>query len=243
MESVKILGVRIDNVDMEMALKQSIAFLSEDNCKSIYTPNPEMLMYAQKNEEFRSVLLSGNLVVPDGIGVIYASKYLKLGLKERVPGIDLMSKILKHLNYIKGSVYFLGAKQENLELAVENIKEAYPNLHIAGYQDGYYKLEDEGNVLNKINECKPDVLFVGMGFPRQEMWINKYQKILNVKIAMGVGGSFDVFSKAVSRAPKWMQKIGMEWFYRLLIDPKRIKRMMNIPKFILRILTIKRSVD
>lgn len=243
MDSVKILGVRIDNVDMESAVKKCIGFLAEDNCKSIYTPNPEMLIHAQENEEFRMVLLSGDLVVPDGIGVIYASKYLKLGLKERVPGIDLMSRILKHLNYIKGSAYFLGSKKENLELAIENIKEAYPNLQIAGYQDGYYKMEDEVNVLNKINECKPDVLFVGMGFPRQEMLIHKYQKILNVKIAMGVGGSFDVFSKAVSRAPQWMQKIGMEWFYRLLIEPTRIKRMMNIPKFMLRILTIRRSVD
>ena len=243
MDSVKILGVRIDNVDMEQASKKFIEFLAKEDCNSIYTPNPEMLMYAQEDEEFRSVLLSGDLVVPDGIGLIYASKYLKLGLKERVAGIDLMSRMLKHLNYVKGSVYFLGAKKENLELAVENIKEAYPNLKVVGYQDGYYKSEEEVSILNNINEKKPDVLFVGTGFPKQEKWIFKNKKILNAKVAMGVGGSFDVFSKAVSRAPKWMQKMGLEWFYRLLIEPARIKRMMNIPKFMLKILTIKKNVD
>ncbi len=233
---VKILGVRIDKVDREEAYKRFLNLIKRDRVSVIYTPNTEIVMMAQKDEELKEILYNADLVVPDGVGLIYASKIHNLGLTERVAGIELMERMLKFCNSTKQSIYLLGAKEEICKSAAEKIHELYSNIEIKGYQSGYYSPEDEQKIIDTINELKPDLLFVAFGAPKQEKWIHHNKKILNCKVAMGVGGAFDVLSGTVKRAPKIFRNTGFEWLYRLLKNPTRFKRMLALPHFMLKVL-------
>lgn len=239
-QSVKIFGVRFDNVTLEEGFKLFVTFLKRDKTAAVFTPNPEIVLMAQENPDLMEALLAAELVVPDGIGIIYASKIHRLGLKERVPGIDLMAKMLRFLNTTKGSMYILGGKPQVAEVAAARILEVYPNIDVKGIHDGYFDQDEEIKILDHINEEKPDVLFVALGCPRQELWIHKNKKILNCKVAMGVGGAVDVWAGHAKRAPLWMQKSGLEWFYRLAKEPTRIGRMMKLPFFMLKVLTTRK---
>lgn len=151
-----------------------------------------------------------------------------------------MDKILKYCNSTKKSIYLFGGKPDVAKEACENIEIEYPNIKIAGFSDGYYKDKDEElKIIDKINEVKPDILFVALGAPKQEKWIYEYRKILNTKVAMGVGGSVDVWAGKVKRAPEVFSKLGLEWLYRLIKEPSRIGRMMSLPKFLFKILLSK----
>lgn len=236
LNEVKILGVKIHKVNMNEAFNVFLNLLNRNTCQTVFTPNTEIVMAAQNDKELKTILAQGDLVVPDGIGLIYASSVHNLGLEERVPGIELMDKMLKFCNTTKRSVFILGGKPGVADRAAENILEEYPSLRIKGTQDGYFTEEDELKVIDKINDARPDVLFVALGAPRQEKWISKHKKILNVKVAMGVGGGVDVWAGTAKRAPKFFQDIGMEWFYRLVKNPSRIGRMMAIPKFMLKVM-------
>jgi N-acetylglucosaminyldiphosphoundecaprenol N-acetyl-beta-D-mannosaminyltransferase len=207
----------------------------------IFTPNPEIVMMAQKDLEYKDILAEGDLVIPDGIGIIIASKIKKLGLEKRLPGIEMMESILKYCNNAKKSIYLLGSNTENVEKAAANIAKTYPNIIIAGYHDGYFDDAEELRIVDRINEVKPDILFVAMGAPKQEKWMYKHRKILNVKVAMGVGGAIDVWAGAVKRAPKIFRKVGLEWFYRIATNPSRLKRGLLLPKFLLKVLLSRRG--
>lgn len=237
----RLLGIPIDVVNLEEAYKIFLDFVNSDDTYTIFTPNPEILIKAVEDNEFKNVLSSGDLIVPDGMGIVYASKFLHLGIEDRVTGIDMMEKILNYLSSTKGSAYFFGAKKSIISAASKNIKDKYANLEVVGFSSGYFDEDEEQNIIKDINEKKPDVLFVGLGAPKQEKWIYNHKKILNAKVIIGVGGSFDVYSGYIKRAPKWIQKSGLEWLYRLISDPKRIKRMIFIPKFIVRVLKEKSS--
>lgn len=238
-KSVKIFGVRFDNVDAEEANKQFIALMGGDKLGMIYTPNTEIIMKAQDDPEFKAILNEGDLVIPDGIGVVLASKIHHLGLTERVPGIELMTMMLEYCNRTGKSIYLFGGQPKVAELAAIKIKETYPNLKIAGTRDGFFESNQELHILDEINEKKPDILFVALGAPKQEKWINKYKKTINAKVAMGVGGALDVWAGTVKRAPVFFQKTGLEWFYRLLKQPTRIMRMMSLPKFMIKVILTK----
>jgi len=234
--SVKIFGVRFDNVNLEEANKKFITLLEDERLRTIYTPNTEIIMMAQEDADFKSVLLEGDLIIPDGIGVVIASKIHHLGLTDRVPGVELMGSILEYCNRARKSIYLFGGKPGVADLAAANIHEAYPNLIISGTHDGYYDANEELKILDDINEKKPDVLFVALGAPKQEKWIHMYKRTINAKVAMGVGGSMDVWAGTVKRAPVFFQKTGLEWFYRLLKQPSRIGRMMSLPKFLIKVI-------
>jgi len=238
--SVKIFGVRIDCVTLEEAFKHFVTFLKREKTAVVFTPNPEIVLMAQSNHALKEALLDAELVVPDGIGLIYASKIHNLGLKERVPGVDLMERILNFLNTTKGSIFLFGGKPEVAEVAAFHISETYPNILIKGTQHGYFDGEEELKIIDTINEIKPDVLFVALGAPRQELWIHKHKKILNCKVAMGVGGAIDLWAGHVKRAPKWMQRLGLEWLYRLIQEPTRFKRMLSLPLFMLKVITMRK---
>ncbi|HAS73651.1 MAG TPA: glycosyltransferase [Clostridiales bacterium UBA8960] len=237
MSSVKIFGVRFDKVTADEANRKFLAMMESDRLGTIYTPNTEMIMKAQQDLEFKAILNEGDLVVPDGIGVVLGSKIHHLGLTERVPGIELMSMILEYCNRTGKSIYLFGGRPGVAELAATNIRSAFPNLKIAGLRDGFYNASDAFGILDEINEKKPDVLFVALGAPKQEKWIHSNKKILNTCVAMGVGGSLDVWAGTAKRAPLFFQKFGLEWFYRLLTQPSRIMRMMSLPKFMIKVLT------
>lgn len=235
--AVKIFGVKFDNVTADEANRRFLVMMENDKLGTIYTPNTEMIMKAQEDQSFKAILNEGDLVVPDGIGVVLASKIHHLGLTERVPGIELMSMILEYCNRTGKSIYLFGGKPGVAEIASLKIKEVYPNLKVVGTQDGYFDEHEAFGILDKINEKKPDVLFVALGAPKQEKWIHENKKILSTHVAMGVGGSLDVWAGTAKRAPVFYQKLGLEWFYRLLTQPTRFMRMMSLPKFMIKVLT------
>lgn len=236
-KSVRIMGVRIDRVDMEEAFNRFIALLKRQRTSVIFTPNTEIVMMAEKDRDFRDVLNSAELVIPDGIGLIHASRIHHLGLTSRVPGIELMDRILKYSHTTRLSVYFFGGKPGTAETAAQKILEKYPNIIVKGTQSGYFTPDEESKIIDSINEAKPDILFVALGAPKQEKWIASHKKILNANIIMGVGGSLDVYAGNVKRAPVLFQKLGVEWLYRLLKEPSRIGRMMALPKFMIKVIT------
>lgn len=236
-KSVKIFGVRVDCVDMDGAFNKFLALLNRERTSVIYTPNTEMIMMAENDREFKEVMNSADLVIPDGIGLIYASKIHSLGLTDRVPGIELMDRILKYCHTTRRSIYLFGGKPGTADLAGQKILEKYPNIVIKGIENGYFDQSDENRIINSINEAKPDVLFVALGAPKQEKWIAKNRRTLNANVAMGVGGSLDVYAGNVKRAPVFFQKLGIEWMHRLLKEPSRIGRMMALPKFMIKVIT------
>ncbi len=167
-ETVKLFGVKFHKGDEDELFKRFLHLLNRSRYSMIFTPNPEIVMMAQKDLEYKDILAEGDLVIPDGIGIIMASRIKKLGLEKRMPGIEMMENILKYCNNAKKSIYLLGSTEENIEKAAENIQNAYPNLVIAGYEHGYFDSGDELKIIDRINEVKPDILFVGMGAPKQE---------------------------------------------------------------------------
>ena len=236
MDRINILGVQVDMVTIPEAADKIVEFLSEDKFHAVYTPNSEIIMEAYRDETFSEVLNEADLLTADGIGVVYASKYLKKPLKERAAGYDIARLLLQKLNYTDHKLFLFGGKPGVAELAMENMKKDYPQLNIVGTRNGYFSEEDEDEIIAQINESGADILFVCLGAPRQEKWIYEHKDKLKVKVAMGVGGSIDVFAGTVQRAPEIFCKTGLEWFYRLMKEPWRAKRMTDLPKFALTVL-------
>ena len=234
------MSVPIDAVNMSQAKAQVASFFQQENLQVIYTPNTEIVMEAQQDPMLLDAIKAANLVIPDGIGLIYASKILKKGLKERVTGVDLMGEILSYCNQQGKSIYILGGKPGVAQLAGENIQIKFPQIRIAGVNDGYFKETETEKIIEEINQSSVDILFVALGAPKQEKWIYQYRGKLKARIAMGVGGGVDIWAGTVKRAPKVYQKLGLEWFYRLLKEPWRYKRMLSLPKFMIKVLFSKR---
>ena len=231
-----ILGVGFDVVTMDAAVDRALAFLEESRASAIFTPNPEMVMEARKNPEFKQILNAADLVIPDGIGVVYASKFNKTKLPERVAGYDLLQNIFGKIENTERSVYFFGGAPGVADLAKLKMVEKFPNLKIVGTADGYFDADKEKLIITDIINKKPDILLVGLGFPKQEMWITRHKDDLPARLLVGVGGSFDGMSGKVRRAPDLFIKLGLEWFYRLIKEPKRFKRQLQLPLFMLIVL-------
>ena len=234
MEFVNILGVRVNKYTMSDAVAKASELMEGDSLSMIFTPNSEIILYASENPQFTDVLNSADMVVADGIGVVYGAKILGSPLKERVAGYDLVCNLFPVMAQKGQSVYLLGAKPGVAELAAENLVKKYPGLVIAGTHDGYFKNDDE--VIADINSAAPDFLMVCLGFPKQENWIYNNRDRLNAKLAIGAGGCLDVFAGTVKRAPEFYCKHGIEWLYRLVKQPSRFVRMLALPKFGLKVL-------
>lgn len=232
----KILNVPFDVVTMNEAVLKVQNFLKEDGVHMICTPNPEIVMMAQEDEQLMSILNDSHMVIPDGTGVIWASKYSEVSLPERVAGYDLTQNLFKTLANTNESFYFFGGGKEVAEIGAEKMRELYENLIIVGTADGYFDLQKEKEIIADINEKSPSILLVGLGAPKQEKWIYEHLDELNVKVVIGVGGSFDVMAGVVKRAPVVFQKMRLEWFYRLLCQPSRWKRMLQLPLFVVEVL-------
>ncbi|ODS50627.1 MAG: N-acetylglucosaminyldiphosphoundecaprenol [Halanaerobium sp. 4-GBenrich] len=237
---IKILDVHIDQANMSQSVKRIRELIADHNQPSlIVTPNSEMLAMAAENSELARILNSADLATPDGIGVVIASKILGQPLEERVAGFDLISNLFKEFAGEEINFYFLGSKPGIVDQAVENLKKDYPNLNILGYHHGYINRDDQQKIIADINSKNIDLLLVGMGVPLQERFLDNNLKNLKVGAAVTVGGSFDVLAGKVNRAPLWMQKAALEWFYRLLQEPSRFGRMLALPKFIFLVLKSK----
>jgi len=200
--------------------------LKDDKKQFIVTANPETFMKAEQDEVMNKMLLDKNTtIVPDGIGIVKASKIIGFNVKERIPGIDIATKLLEYGNELKKSIYLFGAKEEVIESLKEVIKKDYPNLKIVGAKNGYEK--DRDKVFKDIIKKEPDIVLVALGIPEQEKLIYKYLNEFKKGIFVGVGGSFDVISGHKKRAPKIFRKLNLEWLYRILKEPKRIKRFYD----------------
>ena len=234
MSRVKVLGVGFDNFCMEDAVTYALELIEQRKAAYVVTPNPEIVMMAQEHQELKDTIESADIVLPDGIGIIYGAKILGTPIQGRVPGIDFASELMKKLSERNGRVYLLGAKPGVAHSAGMNLQEKFPGLRVVGSHDGYFT--DDGPIVEEINSAKPDLLFVCLGFPKQEIWMREHSKELDVGLMAGLGGSLDVFAGVVRRAPIIWQKLGLEWLYRLLHDPKRIGRMMKLPLFLMYVL-------
>lgn len=201
----------------------------------VVTANPEIVMYAKQDQDYQELLKKVDMIVADGIGVVYAAKIQKDPVTERVAGYDLLHGLMKQANQKQWKVYLLGANEEVNQLAFERLKQDYPNAILAGRHHGFFKAEsdEEKAIVEEIGQIKPDLLFVALGFPRQEQWIATYKEQLQIPLAMGVGGSFDVLSGKAKRASLFWQKLGLEWFVRLVNNPSRWRRMLVLPKLLL----------
>lgn len=199
---------------------------------NIISGNPEVLLNGINNENLNKFFKrNDSIIIPDGVGVTVLLRILKRSITKKIAGIEIMEELLKISNDNFLGVYFLGAKFENLEVAVKNIKNKYPGIRVSGFCDGYFDNEKLLKIINDIKNVKPDILFIALGSPKQEIFISNYMDDLDCKIFMGVGGSFDLYSGRVKRAPKIMIKLGLEWLYRVSNEPVRIKRLGSIPKF------------
>ena len=223
----EILGIRFDDLSRQEAAQRGGELLAEDTFHYVVTPNPEFILAAEKDPEFAQILNGADLVLPDGIGVVYSAKIMGTPLKERVPGIEFAADMLACLNERKGRLYLLGAKPGVAEEAGRRIQEQYPDLVLCGTHDGYFK--DEEAVLLEVAAARPDLLFVCLGAPKQEKWMARWGKHTGARLAIGLGGCLDVFAGNVERAPESWQKLGLEWAYRLKKEPKRVGRMAKLP--------------
>ena len=239
-EKIDIHGVMIDNVTMEEALDKVLSMLEGQTPQKIFTPNSEIIMQATRDPELRDILNSAELIVPDGAGVILASRIMKNELKEKVSGIDLVRQIFANTKKRPASFFILGGKPGVAEKASVNIVYDYPKAKINGYRNGYFDESEVPEIIKQINESRAEILLVGLGAPKQEKWIHRYANELNCKILMGIGGSIDVFAGTAKLAPEFMRRAGLEWLYRLIKEPKRAKRMLDLPRFIL--LTLKKTM-
>ena len=227
---IEVMGVRFDNLTMDETLEKAKQLLAGDRAAYVVTPNAEIVYEAMHDADLCRLLNGADLVLPDGAGVVLASKILKTPLKEKVAGVDFADNLLELLAKTRGSAYLLGSKPGVAELAAEKMRQKHPGLSIAGMADGYFK--DEAAVVEAINAAKPDFLFVCLGAPKQEKFMVNHRDELQVKLMAGLGGSLDSFAGTVKRAPKWMIKLSLEWLYRLIKEPKRFKRMLRLPKFL-----------
>lgn len=225
-----IMGLQFDNITMEEALDAAKALLQGEHAARVVTPNAEIAYEALHDENTRTLLNSAELMLPDGAGVVLASKILKTPLKQKVAGVDFADGLLGVLETTGQSLYLLGSKPGVGELAAQKMMQKHPKLKIAGIADGYF--QDETPVIDKINASGADVLFVCLGAPKQEQFMARHQKALHVKLMAGLGGSLDSFAGTVKRAPKWMIRLNLEWLYRLIKEPKRFKRMLRLPKYL-----------
>lgn len=232
MEKINVLDIHFDNVNMEEAIEKCKEFLKNDKGNLIVTPNPEIVMKAKDNEDFKKIINEASLVIPDGIGIIKGAKILETPLKERVAGYDLICNLLELGKDGDISFYFWGSKPGIAEIAKQKLEEKYPKIKILGTDDGYFDENKKKEIVERIKNAKPDVLLVGIGAYKQEKTINELLDLNIFKIGIGCGGSIDVLSGTVKRAPKLFIKMHCEWLWRLLKQPSRLPRMMVLPKFL-----------
>ena len=220
-------------------LKEIEKNLLNDKKSFIVTANPETFMKASQNKVFDNILNSDETtIIADGIGVVKGAKILNIDIKERIPGVEVSYALLDFANKYNKSLYLLGASEEVIELVVEKVKKEYPNINLVGYKDGY--VQDKDRVFEEILNISPDIVLVALGVPAQELLIGKHYDKFKKGIFVGVGGTFDVMSGKVKRAPQIFIKLNLEWLYRITSEPKRLKRFWNSNiKFMYKILKIK----
>lgn len=230
MEKENILGFDVCNIDCKCLVDNIFNDFNNNISNFIVNINPEIITKNYKNSELKNIFNSQKYQIADGIGIVYASKLKHGKITQRISGIDLMNSICRESVNYNSKIFLYGSKNDISSKAKKELEILYPNINIVGVCNGY---EDENIVIDKINNSSANILFVGVGSPKQEQFIIKNKnKLKNIKIFMPVGGSFDVISKTLKRAPSWIIKLNLEWLYRLFQEPKRFFRQLSLAKFI-----------
>ena len=228
---MSVLGVLVDSVTRQEALSRMEALIESGGPHQVATVNPEFVMGARRDPAFRKVLDEAALALPDGIGVVWASRWLGRDLPERVAGVDLVWELAGLAARRGYGIFCLGAVPGVAEETARRLSEWHPGLRIAGCHAGSPSLEEEGEIVARVRASGPQVLFVAYGAPRQDVWIHRNLEALGVPLAMGVGGAFDFIAGRTRRAPGWMRWLGLEWLHRLAMEPWRWRRMLALPRF------------
>ncbi|MFA5528749.1 MAG: WecB/TagA/CpsF family glycosyltransferase [Peptostreptococcales bacterium] len=236
MEKLNILGTNIHKVTLEDAINFLEKKLNGDQCSIIITPNSEIVMNAVKDKDLMAIINDADLVIPDGIGLVYASKIMGTPLIERVTGIDFLSAALQYMDGQEKSLFLLGGKPGIAEKASQKMKEEYPGLHIAGVHHGYFKEDEEQGIIDIINDSNADLVCFALGSPKQEKMMSQYKEVLKAKVCIGVGGSLDIWAGELKRAPEFFCNHGLEWLYRFVQQPSRYKRMAKLPLFMMHVI-------
>jgi len=233
---VIIKDIRVDNLSKDDILAKLPLVIKQRKQLHIITLNSLMFYETQRKKELKDLINSAEIVTPDGAGILWAARVLGYKLKERVTGYELFLRFLNWANDNKSSVFLLGARQKVLDKVVFLITRSYKNIRIAGKHHGYFDKKRENEIVEAIRKVRPDFLFVGMGFPQQEIFIYNFREEINVPIMIGIGGSFDVFAGRKPRCPKWIGNIGLEWLFRVFTDIKYLPRIFKLPLFVIEIL-------
>lgn len=235
--TVNLMGIEIDDYSFEEGVNKGVELISSDKVSQVITINPEMFKEAENNPEFKKIIDDAELIIPDGIGIKFGL-ILKGQNAPRIPGIDFAKRLLEECANNGKTVAIVGSKEDVVNKAVENLQKELPNLKIVYYRDGYFNNNDE--VYEKLMETKPNLVLAALGSPKQEFFIYNAKKRLSPCLMVGIGGSLDVWSGCVKRAPKIYQKLGLEWLYRTITQPERIKRIFPaLPLFVLKVLMYK----
>ncbi|OGC29451.1 hypothetical protein A2311_06600 [candidate division WOR-1 bacterium RIFOXYB2_FULL_48_7] len=244
MNTINLADINIDNVTLEEALQQTEQLVRADTPHLVVTPNPEMIVAAQKDQLLREIINErAALRLPDGISMIVVSHLLGRPLRQRVTGIDFLQAVCRQGAKSGWKIFLLGSAPGVAEKAATNLRMINFGLQVVGTHHGYFKdnSQEEADVIRQINALRPDMLFVGLGAGRQEKWLTEHLPELGIKVGVGVGGSFDVISGIKKRAPLWAQKLYIEWLYRLVTEPQRWKRQLALPIFLWLTLITKRG--
>ena len=233
---VEILGTRVSTLNMNHTIQEITLWCNTGGKHYICTADAYMLNLADEDKKFQEILNGADIVTPDGIGTILASKILKSPIKYKVSGCELAENLCKESANNNLRIFFLGAKPGVAEKAAKNMAHKYKGMHVAGFYHGYFKEEENDKIIQMINDSGANILFVAFGIPKQEFWIKENLEKLNVNVAMGIGGTFDVMSGEVERAPEFFQKTNLEWLYRYFQDPKKSYKIKVLPKFISKVM-------
>lgn len=226
-----ILGVGFDSITLDQSIEYAIETIDRHGGGYVVTPNPEIVWMSRNNHRLKDALVQADLVLPDGVGILYSANILGKPLLDKVTGMDFCLAVIKRLSERCGSLFLLGAKPGVAEAAALEIKQFYPGIEIAGLHHGYFN--DDEEIINKVNSARPDFLMVCLGAPKQEQWMMDNSGKLDVGIMAGLGGVMDILAGNVKRAPQGWQARNLEWLYRLISEPRRIKRQIKIPLFLM----------
>ncbi len=237
-DKINVRGVYFDNVTMDEAFRKAVTLIETEGFSYMVTPNSEIVQACVENPALYDVVNTADLTIPDGIGVVYASKILKTPLKEKVAGVEMAAKIIEYAAKEHKKLYFFGGakasdgKKAVWELAADALREKYPAIEIDG-RDGFFGEEETDDIIDAINQSGAQILFVCLGAPKQERFIYKNRKkFTSVRFAAGLGGTLDVLAGVADRAPEFYLKHNLEWLYRFSKNPSRVGRMMKLPKFL-----------
>ncbi|MEX2415926.1 MAG: WecB/TagA/CpsF family glycosyltransferase [Paenibacillaceae bacterium] len=240
--TVSLFGVRVSKLDMSATVEYLSQAIRTRTPHQVVTVNPIIMMNGLDQPAFMSILQRAELIVPDGTGVVWAARHIGNPVAERVTGFDLLHQLMEVGNQHGWKVFLLGASPETIREAYQRLARQYPSIQLVGCRDGFFGEAQDAEVIAMIQQASPDILFVGRSTNTQEPWIDHYRTELNIPVMMGVGGSFDVISGNLKRAPKLFQNLQLEWLFRLIRQPWRYKRMLDLPRFAWRVLRNSKSM-